>query len=183
MRSLRFIRPVARKLRPARDDALRELAGTMASPHMMCIRAVRRQSAGRITAHEWCHCTIACTGQAFHAPAQNSRRCQGSHAGTAPAAPVPTSRYAKSIGVIAAPWRVVNIGAAMPIVLTDFVAAIEAATGLRAKCNFMAMQQGDVPVTFADTSLLRALTGFAPKTLVEEGVNRFVAWYRDYFGV
>jgi UDP-glucuronate 4-epimerase len=60
---------------------------------------------------------------------------------------------------------------------------IEAATGLRAKCNFMAMQQGDVPVTFADTSLLRALTGFAPKTLVEEGVNRFVAWYRDYFGV
>jgi UDP-glucuronate 4-epimerase len=71
----------------------------------------------------------------------------------------------------------------MPIVLTDFVAAIEAATGLRAKCNFMAMQQGDVPVTFADTSLLRALTGFAPKTLVEEGVNRFVVWYRDYFGV
>jgi UDP-glucuronate 4-epimerase len=87
------------------------------------------------------------------------------------------------LGVIAAPWRVVNIGAAMPIVITDFVAAIEAATGLRAKCNFMAMQQGDVPVTFADTSLLRALTGFAPKTLVEEGVNRFVTWYRDYFGV
>jgi UDP-glucuronate 4-epimerase len=62
-------------------------------------------------------------------------------------------------------------------------AAIEAATGLRAKCNFMAMQQGDIPVTFADTSPLRALTGFAPKTLVEESVNRFVAWYRDYCGV
>jgi len=65
----------------------------------------------------------------------------------------------------------------------DFVRNGACCPGLRAKCNFMAMQQGDVPVTFADTSLLRALTGFAPKTLVEEGVNRFVAWYRDYFGV
>jgi UDP-glucuronate 4-epimerase len=81
-----------------------------------------------------------------------------------------------------APWRVVNIGAAMPIVLMDFVAAIEAATGVRAKCNYMAMQQGDVPVTFADASLLLALTGFAPKTQLKEGVKAFIAWYRDYFG-
>ena len=62
-------------------------------------------------------------------------------------------------------------------------AAIEAATGLRAKCNFMAMQQGDVPVTFADASLLLALTGFAPKTQLKEGVKAFIAWYRDYFGI
>jgi UDP-glucuronate 4-epimerase len=82
-----------------------------------------------------------------------------------------------------APWRVVNIGAAMPIVLMDFVAAIEAATGVRAKCNCMAMQQGDVPVTFADASLLLALTGFAPKTQLKEGVKAFIAWYRDYFGI
>jgi len=82
-----------------------------------------------------------------------------------------------------APWRVVNIGAAMPIALMDFVAAIEAATGVRAKCNFMAMQQGDVPFTFADTSLLLALTGFAPKTQLKEGVKAFIAWYRDYFGI
>jgi UDP-glucuronate 4-epimerase len=81
-----------------------------------------------------------------------------------------------------APWRVVNIGAAMPIVLMDFVAAIEAATGLRAKCNYMAMQQGDVPITFADASLLLALTGFAPQTQLKEGVKAFIAWYRDYFG-
>jgi len=81
-----------------------------------------------------------------------------------------------------APWRVVNIGAAMPVVLMDFVAAIEAATALRAKCNFIAMQQGDVPVTFADTSLLLALTGFAPKTQLKKGVKAFIAWYRDYFG-
>jgi UDP-glucuronate 4-epimerase len=81
-----------------------------------------------------------------------------------------------------APWRVVNIGAAMPVVLRDFVAAIEAATGLRAKCNFMKMQQGDVPVSFADTSLLLALTSFTPKTQLKEGVKAFIAWYRDYFG-
>ncbi|HEY4847294.1 MAG TPA: NAD-dependent epimerase/dehydratase family protein [Methylocella sp.] len=82
-----------------------------------------------------------------------------------------------------APWRVVNIGAETPVALMDFVAAIEAATGLRAKCNFMAMQQGDVPVTFADTALLLALTGFAPKTQLKEGVKCFIAWYRDYFGL
>ncbi|MDQ6868494.1 MAG: GDP-mannose 4,6-dehydratase [Pseudomonadota bacterium] len=81
-----------------------------------------------------------------------------------------------------APWRVVDIGAETSVALMDFVAAIEAASGLRAKCNFMAMQQGDVPVTFADTSLLFALTGFAPKTQLKEGVKAFIAWYRDYFG-
>ena len=84
---------------------------------------------------------------------------------------------------LVAPWRVVNIGNATPVELMDFVAAIEAATGVRAKCNFMAMQQGDVPVTFADTSLLLALTGFAPKTQVKEGVKAFIAWYRDYSGI
>jgi UDP-glucuronate 4-epimerase len=47
----------------------------------------------------------------------------------------------------------------------------------------MAMQQGDVPFTFADTSLLLALTGFAPKTQLKEGVKAFIAWYRDYFGL
>jgi len=83
----------------------------------------------------------------------------------------------------AAPWRVVNIGNQKTVTLMDFIAAIEAAAGVKAKHNFMPMQQGDVPVTFADTSLLRALTGFAPRTPVQEGINRFVAWYRDYFGV
>ena len=82
-----------------------------------------------------------------------------------------------------APWRVVNIGNETPIALMDFVAAIEAATGLRAKCNFMDMQQGDVPVTFADTALLSRLTGFRPKTPLTDGVKSFVAWYREYFGV
>ena len=82
-----------------------------------------------------------------------------------------------------APWRIVNIGNESPVELMAFVAAIETATGLRASCHFMDMQQGDVPVTFADTSLLSRLTGFRPKTPVQEGVRHFIAWYRDYFGV
>jgi UDP-glucuronate 4-epimerase len=81
-----------------------------------------------------------------------------------------------------APWRVVNIGAESPVGLMDFVAAIEAATGLRAICNFMEMQPGDVPVTFANTELLRSLTGFTPKTSLAEGVKAFIAWYKSYFG-
>jgi UDP-glucuronate 4-epimerase len=82
-----------------------------------------------------------------------------------------------------APWRVVNIGNEAPVGLFEFVAAIEAATGLKAKCNLMPPQLGDVTETFADTALLRALTGFSPKTPVAEGVKRFIAWYRDYFQV
>jgi len=82
-----------------------------------------------------------------------------------------------------APWRAVNIGNETPVGLLEFVAAIEAATGLKAKCNLLPMQQGDVLETYADTQLLRALTGFSPKTPVADGVKRFVAWYRDYFGV
>ncbi len=82
-----------------------------------------------------------------------------------------------------APWRVVNIGAEQPVDLMDFVKTIEAATGLVATCNFMDMQQGDVPVTFADTSLLSGLTGFKPTTKLADGVAAFVAWFRDYYRI
>ncbi|MBD3787742.1 MAG: GDP-mannose 4,6-dehydratase [Sphingomonadales bacterium] len=82
-----------------------------------------------------------------------------------------------------APWRVVNIGNSDAVQLTDFIAAIEAATGRTATRNLMPMQAGDVPATWADASLLRSLTGYAPKTRVPEGVKAFVDWYRDYYGV
>ena len=82
-----------------------------------------------------------------------------------------------------APFRIVNIGNEKPVRLMDFVGAIEAATGRKAQCNFMDMQQGDVPVTYADTALLTHLTGFKPKTPIEEGVRQFISWYREYFGV
>jgi UDP-glucuronate 4-epimerase len=82
-----------------------------------------------------------------------------------------------------APWRVVNVGAEAPVELMDFVRTVEASTGLTATCNFMEMQKGDVPVTFADTTLLHGLTGFKPTTKCAEGVAAFVAWYRKYYGV
>ncbi|MEM8580544.1 MAG: UDP-glucuronate 5-epimerase, partial [Pseudomonadota bacterium] len=82
-----------------------------------------------------------------------------------------------------APYRVVNIGNSDPISLMDFISEIEAGLGQTAHKNFMEMQPGDVPATWADTELLRALTGYAPKTSLEDGVSAFVAWYRDYYGV
>ena len=82
-----------------------------------------------------------------------------------------------------APWRVVNIGNSEPVRLTDFIAAIEAATGRQATCNMMDIQPGDVPATWADATLLHQLTGYRPQTPVAEGVRHFVAWYRDYYGV
>jgi UDP-glucuronate 4-epimerase len=82
-----------------------------------------------------------------------------------------------------APWRVVNIGNSTKVRLEDFIDAIEAATGRTAIRNYMDMQQGDVPATWADASLLRALTGYAPQTEMRDGVARFVNWYRDYHRV
>ncbi len=81
-----------------------------------------------------------------------------------------------------AAWRVVNIGAGKPVRLEDFVAAIEKATELRAQRNYMEMQKGDVPVTFANTDLLFNLTGYRPSTALDTGVAAFLAWYKDYTG-
>ena len=80
----------------------------------------------------------------------------------------------------AAPFRVVNIGNSEKIRLLDFIEAIEAEIGTRAIRNYMPMQQGDVPATWADASLLNSLTGYRPKTPFREGVAHFVRWYRDY---
>lgn len=82
-----------------------------------------------------------------------------------------------------APYRVVNIGNSAPVPLMDYVAAIEAALGTTARKNFMDMQPGDVPATWADGTLLRSLTGYAPQTSVQDGVAHFVAWYKTYYGV
>jgi UDP-glucuronate 4-epimerase len=79
-----------------------------------------------------------------------------------------------------APHRVVNIGNGAPEKLIDFIAAIEAATGRKAQQNLLPMQPGDVPATWADTSLLEALTGKLRQTPIREGVARFVDWYRQW---
>ncbi len=93
-------------------------------------------------------------------------------------APIP----ADSLSPVA-PFRVVNIGAEKPTGLMEFIAAIESATGLTANCNFVEMQKGDVPLTYADTKLLFQLTGYRPTTPLSEGVAAFIAWHRTYFGL
>jgi len=81
-----------------------------------------------------------------------------------------------------APWRVVNIGNGAPVGLMDFVQAVESALGMQAQKNLLPMQPGDVPATWADASLIEALTGPLPRTDIRDGVARFVKWYRDYYG-
>lgn len=76
-----------------------------------------------------------------------------------------------------APFRVVNIGQSQKILLMDFIAALEDALGRAAIREYHPMQMGDVPMTWADTTLLRNLTGFVPQTEMRTGVARFVDWY------
>lgn len=82
-----------------------------------------------------------------------------------------------------APFRVVNVGNSEAVRLTDFIEALEDAIGEAAIINMMPMQAGDVPATWADTSLLKSLTGFAPQTDVKSGIKSFVAWYKEYYQV
>jgi len=81
----------------------------------------------------------------------------------------------------AAPFRVVNIGNSDKVRLMDFVEAIEDALGMKAKRNFMDMQMGDVPATWANADLLKNLTGYKPQTDIRDGVAEFVTWFRDYY--
>lgn len=82
-----------------------------------------------------------------------------------------------------APFRVVNIGNSNTVQLMDFIEAIEGAIGKKATKNYMPMQAGDVPATWADSELLKSLTGYKPTTSVEEGVGKFVDWYREFYEV
>ena len=82
-----------------------------------------------------------------------------------------------------APFRVVNIGNSKPEKLSDFISAIEKSLGMTAKQNLMPMQLGDVPSTWADTSLIESLTGYKPNTDIVCGVEKFIRWYRDYYQI
>ena len=83
----------------------------------------------------------------------------------------------------AAPYRTVNIGNNDKVQLLDFINEIEAAIGQPIERNYMEMQKGDVPATWANSKLLQQLTGYQPQTSVREGIAKFVAWYRDYYQV
>jgi UDP-glucuronate 4-epimerase len=79
-----------------------------------------------------------------------------------------------------APYRVFNIGNSQPIPLMDYISALETALGMTAKKNYLPMQPGDVPATAANTDELDAWVGFKPNTPVQQGVAKFVGWYRSY---
>ena len=79
-----------------------------------------------------------------------------------------------------APYRVFNIGNNQPVDLMVFIAALEQALGKTATKNFLPMQDGDVPATYADTTEIVREVGFSAGTTVDEGIRRFVDWYRSY---
>ncbi|WIG56997.1 MAG: UDP-glucuronate 5'-epimerase [Rhodanobacteraceae bacterium] len=83
----------------------------------------------------------------------------------------------------AAPYRVYNIGNSHPVQLSHYIEMLEACLGRKAEKNLLPLQPGDVPDTSAEVTELMADTGYRPDTPVEEGVRRFVDWYRRYYGV
>ena len=82
-----------------------------------------------------------------------------------------------------APYRLYNIGNHSPVALLDYIAAIEQAIGKKAKIELLPQQPGDVEETYADVDALKAATGFQPSTPLDVGIERFVAWYREYYKV
>ena len=86
-------------------------------------------------------------------------------------------------GTSLAPWRVYNIGNNSPVELMDYIAAIEKTLGKKAEIHYLPLQDGDVPNTYADVGDLISQFNYKPNTPVEEGIARFVDWYRDFFKV
>ena len=80
----------------------------------------------------------------------------------------------------AAPYRIFNIGNGKPIELLEFINILEKKLDLKAIKTFLPIQQGDVVETFADTKKLRKWINYCPKTNIEEGLDKFVEWYKDY---
>lgn len=80
-----------------------------------------------------------------------------------------------------APYRLYNIGNNNPVQLMDFIAALEKTLGKKARKNFLPLQPGDVPSTYADVQDLVHDLGYKPATSVEEGIDKFVRWYREFF--
>lgn len=86
-------------------------------------------------------------------------------------------------GTSTAPYRVYNIGNNEPVALMHLIACLETALGRKARKRFLPMQPGDVADTYADIAALEAAVGFRPSTPIETGIERFVAWYKAYYGV
>ncbi|MCP4755521.1 MAG: NAD-dependent epimerase [Proteobacteria bacterium] len=82
-----------------------------------------------------------------------------------------------------APYKLYNIGNNQPVELMHFIEVIEESIGKKAEKNMLPMQAGDVPATYADIDDLTRDTGFKPNTSIEEGIGKFMDWYRDYYSV
>ena len=81
------------------------------------------------------------------------------------------------------PYRVFNIGNHQPVQLLDYIGCVEQALGRKAQMKLLPLQDGDVPATYADVDALRDWVGFTPATDIQDGVGRFVEWYRGYYKV
>ena len=92
-------------------------------------------------------------------------------------APSSNDKYQNDSLSPVAPYRILNIGNSNQVNLMDFIEEIEFCLNKKAKKKFMPMQQGDVPKTYADTSLLEQITGFKPNTSYKEGIKSFIEWY------
>jgi UDP-glucuronate 4-epimerase len=86
-------------------------------------------------------------------------------------------------GTSKAPWRVYNIGNQSPVELMAYIETLERFLGKTAEKNLLPLQPGDVPDTYADVEALVADVGYKPNTSIEQGIERFVNWYRDYYQV
>ncbi len=82
-----------------------------------------------------------------------------------------------------APFRIFNVGNSKPIELITFIEIIENKLGLKAKKEFLSMQLGDVEATSSDGSLISEWVGFKPETSIEEGIENFINWYKDYHNI
>ena len=101
---------------------------------------------------------------------------------TPPEKDKPVTEVQDSLSPVA-PYRLVNIGNADPVSLMDFIHEIEQNVGVKAEMNMMGMQPGDVTKTFANSDLLKSLTGFRPSGNIQDGVKAFVDWYREYYNI
>jgi UDP-glucuronate 4-epimerase len=86
-------------------------------------------------------------------------------------------------GSSSAPYRIYNIGNTQPVELMRYIELLETCLGRTAAKNFLPLQPGDVPETWADVSDLTEAIGYRPTTPVEIGIERFVAWYLEYYGI
>jgi len=86
-------------------------------------------------------------------------------------------------GTSTAPYKIYNIGNNSPVKLTEFISAIEKAVGKSAKKNYLPLQAGDLPATYADVADLMTDFGYKPATDIQTGINNFVSWYREFYNI